>query len=421
VAAANRLIVQNRERCKKDCKPVTDELGELVIRGYRTAEIEARQVARAVATLIGRGQSPREIAVLYRTGTAGLGMQPGLQALNIPYEVRGAGDLWQSVAARLVVGALLYLREGESVEAMSRMGSGRRSDIVRSKLDPARAGGKLSFQAACRLVRDTVAGAVPARASDRDRGEWVAIVDAIIALASSCQSVDELVAKVAQQSASVQRAPENAVVLSTIHSAKGLEWDTVFIVGMEQGVLPHANNEDVEEERRVAYVALTRAKRRIGLTFANRRFGQPSTPSQFLDEIAGVGRRHCVWTNPQQRGSDEYLPLLSDAERRRLRNRAQPQHARRELPRNFGGGSDGRRAALPDSGQARLARNTYDGKPARHGLPWARDEDDRLRAAFDAGDAIAAIAAAHQRKISAITARLIRLGLITEDGIVQSG
>jgi hypothetical protein len=67
-----------------------------------------------------------------------------------------------------------------------------------------------------------------------------------------------------------------------------------------------------------------------------------------------------------------------------------------------------------------MARNTHDGKPARHGLPWAGDEDDRLRAAFDAGDAIAAIATAHQRKISAITARLIRLGLITEDGIVET-
>jgi DNA helicase-2/ATP-dependent DNA helicase PcrA len=334
-------------------------------------------------------------------------MQPALRSLKIPYEVRGAGDLWQSVAARLVVGALLYLREGESVEAMSRMGSGRRSEIVRGKLDPARGRGNLNFASACRLVRETVATAVPARASDRDRAEWIAIVDAVIALASSCQSVDDLVAKIAQQSASMQKAPENAVVLSTIHSAKGLEWETVFLIGMEQGVLPHANNDDVEEERRVAYVGVTRAKRRIGLTFADRRFGQPSSPSQFLDEVAGVGRRQCVWTNPGQRGSDEYLPLVSDAERRRLRKREPPQ------PRKH--------ASFADNGQARMARDTHEGKPARHGQPWPPEEDNWLRAAFDAGDAIAAIAAAHQRKVSAITARLIRLGLITENGIVRAG
>ena len=59
VAAAKRLIVHNRARCAKDLNPVTTEPGEMVIRGYRTAEIEARQVAKAVARLLGRGQSPR--------------------------------------------------------------------------------------------------------------------------------------------------------------------------------------------------------------------------------------------------------------------------------------------------------------------------------------------------------------------------
>ena len=96
---------------------------------------------------------------------------------------------------------------------------------------------------------------MPARASDRERAEWIGVVEAVIALASWCRSLDEFVAKIAEQSASLRQAPENAVVLSTIHSAKGLEWEAVFLVGMEQGVLPHVNNDDLEEERRVAYVA----------------------------------------------------------------------------------------------------------------------------------------------------------------------
>jgi DNA helicase-2/ATP-dependent DNA helicase PcrA len=146
VAAAKRLIVHNRARCAKECNPVTAEPGEIVIRGYPTAEVEARQVAKAVAALLRRGHSPRQLAVLYRTGTVGLGMQPALGALQIPYEVRGAGDLWQSVAARLVVGALFYLRDGDSVEAMSRIGSGRRAEILRSQLDQARATAKWSFR-----------------------------------------------------------------------------------------------------------------------------------------------------------------------------------------------------------------------------------------------------------------------------------
>src|SRR5215831_8342630 len=287
VAAANRLIAHNRMRCQKDCKPATVEAGEMVIRGYRTAEIEARQVAKGIARLLQHGHSPQQVAVLYRTGSVGLAMQPALQALGISYEVRGAGDLWQSVAARLVVGSLYYLRDGESVEAMSRMGSGRRAEIVRTKLDQVDARERPDFLATCRRVGDIVATAVPSRASDRDRAEWIAIVEAVIALALSCRSLNELAAKIAEQSSSLRQAPENAVVLSTIHSAKGLEWEAVFLVGMEQGLLPHANNDDLEEERRVAYVGLTRAKRLIGLTFAAWRFGQTSRPSQFLRELAG--------------------------------------------------------------------------------------------------------------------------------------
>jgi hypothetical protein len=64
--------------------------------------------------------------------------------------------------------------------------------------------------------------------------------------------------------------------------------------------------------------------------------------------------------------------------------------------------------------------NNADGAPLRHGLSWSADEDDRLRTAFQAGDPIAVIASAHERKIGAITARLVRLGLISEDGVVEA-
>jgi len=417
VEAANRLIAYNRMRRAKAGRPVMAEAGEIVIRGYRTAEIEARQVAKGIASLLKRGHSPQQIAVLYRTGAVGLALQPALQALQIPYEVRGAGDLWQSVAARLVVGALFYLRDGESGEAMSRIGSGRRGELVRRDLDRASAHERRDFTAACRLVRAVVATAVPSRASDRERAEWVAVVEAVIALALVCRSLDELLAKIAEQLGSLRNASENAVVLSTIHSAKGLEWEAVFLTGMEQGVLPHINNDDLEEERRVAYVGVTRAKRLLGMTFANTRFGQTSSPSQFLYELAGK-ERHCyIWTNPQESGADERLPLLSNRERQRLIEGPPPEQLAAQSPKL----ASNRRAASPDKEEAQIERNNAAGAPPRHGLSWSAAEDDRLRAAFEAGDAIAAIASAHERKIGAITARLVRLGLISEDGVVEAG
>jgi DNA helicase-2/ATP-dependent DNA helicase PcrA len=83
------------------------------------------------------------------------------------------------------------------------------------------------------------------------------------------------------------------VWLMSMHAAKGLEFPTVIVAGMEEGLFPHSRSveseEDIEEERRICYVCITRAKERLILTGANRRrvFGdyQPSEPSRFLDEI----------------------------------------------------------------------------------------------------------------------------------------
>ena len=71
-----------------------------------------------------------------------------------------------------------------------------------------------------------------------------------------------------------------------------------------------------------------------------------------------------------------------------------------------------------DRQQERVTRNKTEGLPVRHGASWNAEEDDRLRTRFLAGEAIAALANAHQRKNGAITARLIKLGLISEDGEV---
>ncbi len=398
VAAAKRLIAGNRSRRDKDYQPVVAEAGEIAIRGYRTPQVEVRQVARAVARLIERGRAPRQIAVLYRAASVGLALQPALQALNIPFEVRGAGNLWQGVAARLVVGSLYYLRDGVTDEAMSRMGSSRRAEIVRSKLDQAGNGKRLTFEESCQLVHKIVATAVPAKTSDRDRAEWTSVVEVVTAFAIACRSLNELDARIAEQTAALRKAPENAVVLSTIHSAKGLEWEAVFIVGVEEGMLPHANNDDLEEERRVAYVGVTRAKRLLGLSYANARFGQNSRPSQFLHELAGRGRRDCVWTGPQSDGADERLPLLSDRERQRLIDGTSPEPPRKRPAKKRGQRAEGR----------------SDGLPARHGQPWSVDEDGRLRVMFLAGEAIPAIAQAHQRKRGAITSRLVKLGLLAD-------
>ena len=90
----------------------------------------------------------------------------------------------------------------------------------------------------------------------------------------------------------VERGSEDAITLMTIHSSKGLEFRNVYICGLEEGVLPHMNSmetqSEIEEERRLLYVAMTRARERLAITLVKRhrfRRDMPTQPSRFLDEI----------------------------------------------------------------------------------------------------------------------------------------
>ena len=306
VAGAKRLIAKNRDRFTKDYGPAADadgSGGSVAIRGYSTPDAEVRQVVRAIQTLLQAGTPYREIAVLYRAGSTGMAFQGALEALHIPFDVRGAGDLWQSPAAKLYLGALFYLIDADDRRAIEKMGTGKRGESVRRRLDkvpPAR-----SFADACRHARRVVGDALPKKSAEREQRDWTNLCDALAALAADCDGIDTLMERIAEQSRALRRPSEDAVVLSTVHSAKGLEWEAVFVVGLEEGVMPVAGA-DIEEERRVAYVAMTRAKRILGLTYSAERGGSASKRSRFVAEFAGDAH---TGTDPDHPDADALMPL----------------------------------------------------------------------------------------------------------------
>jgi DNA helicase-2/ATP-dependent DNA helicase PcrA len=173
--------------------------------------------------------------------------------------------------------------------------------------------------------------------SREDRGELAAFLDSVALIAD----VDEL------------SEPRAAVTLMTLHSAKGLEFPVVFLTGLEEGVFPHGraleDEDGIEEERRLAYVGLTRAKRRLFLSYAAQRrlgaFGGMREPSRFLLEVppdalvvVAGGRR---WSSsgvrePAPRIDDE--PLDDDAP---LRVGARVRHGRWGEGRVIGVQKDG--------------------------------------------------------------------------------
>jgi len=162
----------------------------------------------------------------------------------------------------------------------------------------------------------------------------------------------------------------------------------------------------LEEERRVAYVGVTRAKRLLALTYSAARFGQKPAPSQFLRELAGQG--HCIWTGERADGSDERLPLLSERERQRLAAGLPAEQPVKQPAKHSAKRADGEATKE----RSREIKNRIDGAPLRQGVAWSVDEDERLRSGFLSGAKTAALAGAHQRSRGAIRSRLVKLGLI---------
>jgi len=145
-------------------------------------------------------------------------------------------------------------------------------------------------------------------------------VGELLAVASDFENVEEFLESAALSESEIRQHRSNAkITLMTVHAAKGLEFDNVFVVGLEEGLFPHSRSllsgekEEIEEERRLMYVAMTRAKKKLSISFAKNRlvFGgrHSSIPSRFLAEIPESLLCRVEGVRRSERGVDK--PTLS--------------------------------------------------------------------------------------------------------------
>ncbi|MDN4490140.1 ATP-dependent DNA helicase UvrD2 [Demequina sp. SYSU T00068] len=237
---------------------------------YDDDESEAAGVATRIEALISAGVPASEIAVLYRANSQSEALEEALAERGIGYLVRGG----QRFFAREEVRRAIVLLRGAAVAADDR---------------------PLGEQ-----VRDALTGVgwteEPPTARGAVRERWdalqalVNLADDVAADAGGAATMREYVEHLAER-AQAQHAPAvEGVTLSSMHAAKGLEWDAVFIVGCSEGLLPISlaeTDEAVEEERRLLYVAITRAREHLALSFARaRKSGGKATRSRtrFLEQ-----------------------------------------------------------------------------------------------------------------------------------------
>lgn len=227
-------------------------------KAYADDAAEASGVADRIANLLSRGVSVREIAVLYRTNSQSELVEEALAERGIGYLVRGGQRFFDREEVRRAV----VLLRGAAVAPMD----GALGQQVREVVQDA--GWSEEPPAARGAVRERWDSlhALVQLADDFDADSLVATGEA----ATLRLFVDHLAER-----AAAQHAPAvEGVTLSTIHAAKGLEWDAVFIVGLSEGLLPISMAETdaaIEEERRLLYVGVTRAREHLSLSFARSR------------------------------------------------------------------------------------------------------------------------------------------------------
>jgi len=237
-------------------------------------------------------------AVLYRTNAQSRSLEEAMIRAGVPYVLVGGVKFYERKEIKDV---LAYLRvianevDMLSWQRIEKLGK-RRADKFRGWLETVRGGGELSTE---ELLMGVFENSGYIEKFDRNNEADLARLENIQELMSVAKEFSDLdsflenVALVQSEAQSSLDLDKGVVTLMTVHAAKGLEFSEVFVVGLEEGLFPHSRSiidkEQLEEERRLMYVAMTRAKEKLYLSYARQRlfFGQRNngSPSRFLSEI----------------------------------------------------------------------------------------------------------------------------------------
>lgn len=243
-----------------------------------------------------------EVAILYRTNAQSRAFEDELLRRDIPYKLIGGLRFYNRAEVKDLIAYLrLINNQGEDVSRQRIEKIGKRKAAIFDDWLFRQDKKKLTTSQPGELLEEVVnVTNFLDRFDERDEEDVARLenINELLAVASEYETVGQFLESAALSESDIKQHRSNAKInLMTIHAAKGLEFPEVFVVGLEEGIFPHSRSvfeggkEEIEEERRLMYVAMTRAKENLTISFARSRliFGgrHHSIPSRFLAEIQG--------------------------------------------------------------------------------------------------------------------------------------
>ena len=278
VDLANRVLGRRRRQASGGLELVAQRpAGPAVgVTAFGDDEDEAVGVAARIGRLIGSGVPAREIAVLYRTNAQSEAFEQALADAGTGYQVRGGERFFSRAEVR---DALVLLRGSARSMADVPLGEAVRDVLSGAGWSPEPPAARGAVRERWDGLQALVALADDLAASGRPGAGGAPADDAPGAERPRARLAD-LVADLDERAAAQHAPAVDGVTLASLHAAKGLEWDAVFLVGLSEGLMPISLAEGaaaVEEERRLLYVGITRAREHLHLSWARSRSGGRAT------------------------------------------------------------------------------------------------------------------------------------------------
>ena len=277
------VIKNNRERYQKILTPAKKKTPNdfVVFKGFENEIEEAKWIAKSINNYKNNNIPYNDIAILLRSSNIMTPLQRALEIDGIPFSLNGTQSFWDLNEVKMFFDSVALLNAEQKFIDKRHLGNTLIAKKLHTLIEEMRGEHLRSYaNAVCNILFEYI----PKNLDSERRQLWMQSIQTCLNLALDFDDGESLLTYYKEKKSETKNKKHDSVNISTLHASKGLEWPFVIMIGVEEENLPHYKSNNLEEERRLFYVGVTRAKRGLTVTYSNIRNNKSRRVSRFLLE-----------------------------------------------------------------------------------------------------------------------------------------